>query len=240
MCAGAGGMGQPRPYGGGMSQPGSYEPSSSTYRLGNVEAMPQQMANEGGPADDPNKMQTGGDYVVNQEPGAPTNTQAPIGSSITNPQGRQPMPWERQDMPFSREGFNGAMPWMRSSGFMGNYQPPNRYSQQSQFQQPQNMQLQGRPQGGVYGPGGQQYADRWSSPRAYDSGPFVPGMGMYGPYGSPGPGGFSGSVQNGMNFINNGAGQNTMYQSQGLNQNGGAPDQNMMSFLNYLNSYGRR
>lgn len=120
-----------------------------------------------------------------------------------------------------------------NQGFQGQYRPPNRYTQASQFQ----PQFQGRPMGYPQGmiPGD---PNRGGAMR-FNPTPFVPGMGLYGEYGNPGPGGFTGSVQNGMNFINNGS-RDVLYQPQGLNQNNGAMDPNMQTFINYLNSYGRR
>lgn len=120
-----------------------------------------------------------------------------------------------------------------NQGFQGQYQPPNRYTQQSQFR-PQPFQ--GRPQ---IPPGMMPGDPNRGGAMRFNPTPFVPGMGQYGEYGNPGPGGFTGSVKNGMNYINNGS-RDTLYQPQGLNQNDGAMDQNMVSFLNYLNSYGRR
>lgn len=76
-----------------------------------------------------------------------------------------------------------------------------------------------------YGQRGQGYGDS----------PFNPGMGQFGQYGPRGPGGFTGSVQNGQNFINNGAGQRTLFSPEGLNQGGN--NMSLMNFLNYMNRF---
>ena len=136
----------------------------------------------------------------------------------------------QRPMPF--QGMQRLMPWgqqQRQTGPMGN--PMGQPPPFSMNQQPPNPMMGG----GVMGANGQRYADRNSSPRAPTSGPFVAGAGMFGPYGQPGAGGFRGEVENGMNYINNGNGQRTLFQSQGLDS--GGPE--LGNFVNYMNSYRR-
>lgn len=78
------------------------------------------------------------------------------------------------------------------------------------------------------------FIDEYGIARRAPETPFNPGAGQFGQYGQRPAGGFQGSVRNGQNFIGN-----TLFAPQGLNQNGGAPDANMMNFVNYMNSYRR-
>lgn len=79
------------------------------------------------------------------------------------------------------------------------------------------------------------FIDEYGIARRAPETPFVAGMGQFGQYGQMPAGGFQGSVRNGGNYIGD-----TLFAAQGLNQAGGktpAPDENMMNFVNYMNSY---